>query len=352
MDHTIYIPKLIKKITVYTSAALIFTAAPSLSVSAAETASQSESSSIPAETPGSSPSNTESLPAQTNTQTPADSASVTPETPSDTITVTPLPEPAPADQNTFDVTPMQGTVYASSQKGLNVRSGPSTTHSKLGTLKYGQEITITGKTADNWYQVQYSGGIGYVNGDFVSTTPPADTQNPVVQPPAVEDPVPENPDTGTEQVPSVDEIDTETGSEPRTEDDSPDEGHTTVVSSLIGTPVFIVLAAAIVGVLALIGFSVYGLFKKDDDTSEADDEEDYYEDMQYSDEDYHEDNETYFEEDYEGGQYPDEDYHEDNEAYPDGEYYEDNEIYPDGEYYEDNETYSGNEYYENNSKRR
>lgn len=122
MDHTIYIPKLIKKITVYTSAALIFTAAPSLSVSAAETASQSESSSIPAETLGSSPSNTESLPAQTNTQTPADSASVTPETPSDTITVTPLPEPAPADQNTFDVT-MQGTVYASSQKGLNVRSG-------------------------------------------------------------------------------------------------------------------------------------------------------------------------------------------------------------------------------------
>ena len=146
-----------------------------------------------------------------------ESTPVPPEAPSDTVTITPLPNPA--DQGTFDVTPMQSTVYAASQKGLNVRSGPSTSHSKLGTLKYGQEITVTGKTSDNWYQVQYSGSVGYVNADFVSDTPPVSTQTPDVQVPAAENPVPDNPGTEPEPVPPVEEPDTETDSEAQTDDE-------------------------------------------------------------------------------------------------------------------------------------
>lgn len=348
-----------KKILVYTSAAILFAASPAQPVSAAETASQTESISVPAETPGSSTSNTETPPAQT----PADPTTITTDTPADTITITPLPEPAPAEQNSFEVTPMQGTVYAASQKGLNVRSGPSTNHGKLGTLKYGQEITVTGKTADNWYQIQYSGGVGYVNADFVSDTPPASVQTPPVQEPSSPLPAPENPDTDAEQVPPAVEPGPETGSETQTEDDSSEEGNTIIVSNLIGTPVYIVLAVAIVGVLALIGYSIYSLFKKDSDTSDEnyedeyyeDSDEEYYEDIQPdSDEEFYEDNEQYSDEEYyeDGEQYPDEEYYEDDEQYSDEEYYENSEQYSDEEYYENNEQDADNEYYEDNDNRR
>ena len=349
MDNTIYNKKIIKKAIVYTSAAMLFTAAPSLPVSAAEIASQTESSTSPAEAADSSTSNIN--------VSPADPTTVTPETPTDMITVTPLPEPAPADQNTVDITPMQGTVYASSQKGLNVRSGPSTNHSRLGTLKYGQEITVTGKTADNWYQIQYSGNVGYVNADFVSDTPPANTQTPAVQEPAAESPAPEAPDT--EQAPPAGESAVDTGSETQTEDDSSGGENTVIVSNLIGTPVYIVLAVAIVGVLALIGYSVYSLFKRDDDASdeyygdeyyEDDEDEEYYEDdEEYSDEEYYEDDEEYYEND---GQYSDEEYYENNGQYPDEAFYENDEQYPDEAFYENNEPDSDETYYEDNGRHR
>ena len=81
---------------------------------------------------------------------------------------------------------MQSTVYAATQNGLNVRSGPSTKHSKIGTLKYGQEITLTGKTADNWYQIKYAGTVGYILADYVSSTPLTGTEQPDNESPVTE----------------------------------------------------------------------------------------------------------------------------------------------------------------------
>jgi len=311
--------KIFQKIIIYISAAVLFTAAPALSVYAAETP-------LPTETPDTSPVETApipEIPALPETA-PIPEIPVSPETPNtDTVTVTPLPDPSTADQDVNEVTPMQSTMYAASQKGLNVRSGPSTNHSKLGMLQYGTQITVTGKTADNWYQIQYSGGVGYVFADYVSSTPPSTPQNPATQNPAVQDPALENSDINAE-VPPAETPNNTADNETPSEDSTIEEGNADITTPLIGTPVVVALAAAIVGVIALIGYSVYGLFKKDYNTIDE-----YYEDESYEQDEYYEDE-----------QYSDDEYYENDEQYSDDEYYEDDEQYSDDEYYEDEESYS------------
>ena len=51
---------------------------------------------------------------------------------------------------------------------LNVRSGPSTKKSKLGSLKNGTEVTLTGYE-NGWYKIKYGNKIGYVSGSYIST---------------------------------------------------------------------------------------------------------------------------------------------------------------------------------------
>lgn len=57
---------------------------------------------------------------------------------------------------------------------VNVRSGPSTKHSKLGQLKKGQTVAKTG-VSSNWVMIDYNGKIGYVRDDYliaiISSTP-------------------------------------------------------------------------------------------------------------------------------------------------------------------------------------
>lgn len=310
----------------YASAAMIFATAPALPAHAAEAGSQTTDMSV--ETPAQQESQPASSDGSGATPVPGTN---TPQTPTDATTITPLPEPAPADQGASDVTPMQSTVYAASPKGLNVRTGPSTEYGKLGSpLKYGQEITVTGITTNNWYQIQYSGSVGYVRADLVSSTPPATDQNPAAGNPgtnAAENPAAENPDTNTAETPPAEIPANDPVSESQTEDGSSEEGeYTEVTTGLLGTPVLIVLGAAIVGVMVLIGYSVYNLFKKETVTVEYGDE--YYEDEQYPDEEYYEDYEYYQEEpddgDYEDERYSDEEYYEDDQ-YSDEEYYEDND---------------------------
>lgn len=335
-----------KKIIVYISAVLMLASCP-VSVHAAENTQpagaqtdNTQTDNTPANNTPTDNTQTENAPAQntpglttpglttpadgTNASTVTDipaSGSQAEETlpaqnPSD-ITVTPLPEPAPLPgtppaDSSVDVTPLQTTVYAATSSGLNVRSGPSTGHGKIGTLKYGQTITVTGKTADNWYQIQYSGGVGYVLADYVSTTPLA-----------VETPAAPNPDTGNDaaapdpgeaDAPIADEDtpdpgeaaggqDSEDNSE-ATEEDT-EEDTETKTTRLFGTPVIVILVLAIVGVLALISYSVFSLFKKDGssggDYEAGDYEDDYYEDEYYNDPsspengEYYED--TFYEED-------------------------------------------------------
>lgn len=230
-----------------------------------EESSTPENSSIPAQKPNDSTNDAlqDNLPQQ--------------ESPSNTAVSNPT-------ESSFAVTPMQAIVYAATQSGLNVRSGPSTSYDKIGILKYGQEITVTGKTDDDWYQISYSNGYGYVSMQYVSDTPLTSTDI-----------------TDTEV--SLDDItDVELATEQDT-DISSDK--TEMTSNLFGTPVMIILAIAIFGVIALIVYSVYGLFKKDDDNDSEYDEEyfddEYYEDSQ--DEEEYNDEEEGIESEYEQNKY-------------------------------------------------
>ena len=49
---------------------------------------------------------------------------------------------------------------------VNIRSGPGTEYQSIGQVSRGTTLTITGKS-DNWYQVSYNGGTGYIIEDYV-----------------------------------------------------------------------------------------------------------------------------------------------------------------------------------------
>ncbi|MGQ9841002.1 MAG: SH3 domain-containing protein [Anaerolineae bacterium] len=58
---------------------------------------------------------------------------------------------------------------------LNVRSGPSTAYPVIGGVRAGQKLTLTGKN-DNatWWQIDFKGKSGWVSGEWVKTSGPAD----------------------------------------------------------------------------------------------------------------------------------------------------------------------------------
>ena len=66
------------------------------------------------------------------------------------------------------LTEKEGTLQVVSD--ANIRSGPGTGYDKLGESKAGTSLTMTGRTASNWYQVTYDGKTGYVAGNLVKET--------------------------------------------------------------------------------------------------------------------------------------------------------------------------------------
>ena len=65
---------------------------------------------------------------------------------------------------------MSGTKYIKADS-LNVRSGPDTSYSKVGSLTYGSAVTITGKSGI-WYRISYNNKIGFVREDYVTDSKP------------------------------------------------------------------------------------------------------------------------------------------------------------------------------------
>ena len=49
---------------------------------------------------------------------------------------------------------------------LNVRSGPSTGCSIIGSLDKGDKVTIVSSDS-GWYKIKYDGGTGYVCDDYI-----------------------------------------------------------------------------------------------------------------------------------------------------------------------------------------
>ncbi|RST74218.1 N-acetylmuramoyl-L-alanine amidase [Siminovitchia acidinfaciens] len=87
----------------------------------------------------------------------------------------PKPAPKPAAKpksDPFKVTKASGT-YIVTANSLNVRTGNSTKYSSLGSLKKNNQVNVTGKTSNNWYQIKFKGKTGYVSGAYLRAKPVA-----------------------------------------------------------------------------------------------------------------------------------------------------------------------------------
>ncbi|KAF0821623.1 SH3 domain-containing protein [Cytobacillus firmus] len=58
-------------------------------------------------------------------------------------------------------------LYRVDATSLNVRKGPGTSYGKIGSLKNGSVLNVIHKESNGWYKISYNGGTGYVSGDYV-----------------------------------------------------------------------------------------------------------------------------------------------------------------------------------------
>ncbi|CGG03080.1 cell wall-associated hydrolase [Streptococcus pneumoniae] len=67
-----------------------------------------------------------------------------------------------------ETTVQQGTgTYTVNVSSLNVRTGPSTSHTVLGSVNKGKTVQVVGEVQD-WFKINFNGGTGYVSKDFVT----------------------------------------------------------------------------------------------------------------------------------------------------------------------------------------
>ena len=66
------------------------------------------------------------------------------------------------------------TVKAST---LNIRSGPSTGDSVVGSVSSGKIVVILEKSSSSWYKINYEGKVGYVSADYLTNESTAENFN-------------------------------------------------------------------------------------------------------------------------------------------------------------------------------
>lgn len=71
------------------------------------------------------------------------------------------------DTGNVTVTDTNQTLYVKAST-LNVRSSWSTSGSVIGTLSYGDSVTVTGTCSNDWRRISYNGTTGYVSGAYLS----------------------------------------------------------------------------------------------------------------------------------------------------------------------------------------
>lgn len=63
-----------------------------------------------------------------------------------------------------EIPPGSTCVVVDAAGGLNVRSGPGTDNSRIGSLINGNTVTVVRYAGDGWYEIQFRGSGGYVTG--------------------------------------------------------------------------------------------------------------------------------------------------------------------------------------------
>ena len=73
----------------------------------------------------------------------------------------------------FIVDAFDGIYYVTSSGGLNVRSGPSIQYDIIGSLPYGEQISVTGKVQNDWFEIFFQETYGYISAKYLSVDPPS-----------------------------------------------------------------------------------------------------------------------------------------------------------------------------------
>lgn len=61
------------------------------------------------------------------------------------------------------------SMYAS--YAVNIRQGPSTQFERVGALRQGAEVTVTGEASTGWFEIAYKEGSGFVSNKYLQTEP-------------------------------------------------------------------------------------------------------------------------------------------------------------------------------------
>lgn len=151
---------------------------------------QDMTATIIALTPSSTPTST-STPTDTHTPTRTFTSTET-DIPTRTATATNSLEPTDTPPATNTTTPtivpsstiksVENTTRYTTQQ-INVRSGPSVTFDRIGSLPAGYKLTVLGEQ-DGWYQIEFANGVGWVAGEYTSTNAPSPSNSggPIVGP--------------------------------------------------------------------------------------------------------------------------------------------------------------------------
>lgn len=76
------------------------------------------------------------------------------------------------------VSELSGTRYVIAST-LNVRDSWSSSSTKVGTLSYGESVTVTGKCSNGWVRIRYEGHTAYVSGEYLVVDKPTGNETPV-----------------------------------------------------------------------------------------------------------------------------------------------------------------------------
>ena len=77
--------------------------------------------------------------------------------------------------NGFSVEDLTDTPMYANQT-VNVRKGPSEDYEQLGSLSWGDEVTVTGIASTGWYQIRYNDEIGYCSNNYIVNDKPVKLQ--------------------------------------------------------------------------------------------------------------------------------------------------------------------------------
>lgn len=73
---------------------------------------------------------------------------------------------------TYGITPFDAVMYTTTD--ISVRVEPDISSQKIGNLNKGDAVTVTGKANNGWYRISYNNEECFVNGEYLSSSKPAD----------------------------------------------------------------------------------------------------------------------------------------------------------------------------------